>query len=287
MDALAPRRGAARGNRPRAGVWPFVEGAETGTGLGHHVQRQPRTIGLAVALPVFEFLLAHRLQGLAQAIGHRQRQLVRHRFDLAIEQAEIDPALGHCRFAGLACGASAESTVGRIAPAIERLCRHHRIGDERTVGIAQHRHDAIDQADGSRGVCGPVLTHGAGVDRSFDTDKQGKKVGGTASGAVPCFGPAWPKRAGRRNRKVAGHADLLATADTHPIHSVDNRLVAQQDARHHVVEQAHVLLVLLRIAGVVLGVLLVLPPVQKALSPTPVKTTPRRCGRRRPRETRG
>jgi hypothetical protein len=45
-------------------------------------------------------------------------------------------------------------------------------------------------------------------------------------------------------------------------------------AADHVVEQPHVLAVLLRPAGVVLGVLdLVLPPVQNALSPVPVNTT--------------
>jgi hypothetical protein len=59
-----------------------------------------------------------------------------------------------------------------------------------------------------------------------------------------------------RNGEVAGHADFLAAADAHAVHAADHRLVAGEDRRHHVVEQPHVLPVLLRVAGVVLGVFL-------------------------------
>ncbi len=59
--------------------------------------------------------------------------------------------------------------------------------------------------------------------------------------------------------EVAGHADLLAAGDAHPVDPIDDRLVAAQDDIDHVVEQAHVLLVLLRVARVVLGVLLGIP----------------------------
>jgi hypothetical protein len=58
------------------------------------------------------------------------------------------------------------------------------------------------------------------------------------------------------HREVAGHADLLAAADAHAVDAADHRLVAGQDGADHVVEQPHVLAVLLRLAGVVLGVLL-------------------------------
>ena len=59
-----------------------------------------------------------------------------------------------------------------------------------------------------------------------------------------------------RHGEVAGHADLLPAADAHAVDAADHRLVAGEDRRHHVVEQAHVLPVLLRVPGVVLGVLL-------------------------------
>jgi hypothetical protein len=57
------------------------------------------------------------------------------------------------------------------------------------------------------------------------------------------------------DREVAGHADLLAAGDAQAVDPADDRLVAQQDRRHHVVEQTHVLEVLVRPAGVVGGVL--------------------------------
>ena len=76
------------------------------------------------------------------------------------------------------------------------------------------------------------------------------------SGAEPCRGPAWPNtRQVLRDREVAGHADLLAAADAHAVHAADDRLVAGEDGAHHVVEEPHVLAVLLGPAGVVLGVL--------------------------------
>ena len=76
-------------------------------------------------------------------------------------------------------------------------------------------------------------------------------------GAEPCLGPAWPKaRQILRDREVAGHADLPPAADAHAVDAADHRFVAGEDGADHVVEQAHVLAVLLRLAGVVLGVLL-------------------------------
>ena len=75
--------------------------------------------------------------------------------------------------------------------------------------------------------------------------------------AEPCLGPAWPKRARScAIGEVAGHADFLAAADAHAVDARDHRLVATEDRRHHVVEQAHVLPVFLRIAGVIFGIFL-------------------------------
>ena len=43
------------------------------------------------------------------------------------------------------------------------------------------------------------------------------------------------------DREVARHADLLTAADPHTVDAADDRLVAEQDRRDHVVEQTHVL----------------------------------------------
>jgi len=58
------------------------------------------------------------------------------------------------------------------------------------------------------------------------------------------------------DREIARHADLLAARHAHAVDAADDRLVAAQDRAHHVVEQAHVLPVLLGAPGVVGGVLL-------------------------------
>ena len=76
------------------------------------------------------------------------------------------------------------------------------------------------------------------------------------SGAEPCRGPGLAEdRQVLRDREVAGHADLLAAGDAHAVDAADHRLVADQDRADHVVEEPHVLAVLLGPAGVVLGVL--------------------------------
>ena len=47
-----------------------------------------------------------------------------------------------------------------------------------------------------------------------------------------------------RQREIAGHADFLATADPHAVDPVDDRFIAGEDRRDHVVEEPHVLAVL-------------------------------------------
>src|ERR1035441_9492182 len=58
-----------------------------------------------------------------------------------------------------------------------------------------------------------------------------------------------------RDGVIAGHANLLAAANAHSIDAADYRLVTHQNRRDHVVKKAHVLLIIRRIAGVILGVL--------------------------------
>jgi hypothetical protein len=57
------------------------------------------------------------------------------------------------------------------------------------------------------------------------------------------------------DREVAGHAELLAAADAHSVHAADHRLVALQDRRDGIVEEAHVLPVLAGTPRILLGVL--------------------------------
>ena len=86
--------------------------------------------------------------------------------------------------------------------------------------------------------------------------EQRQEVGAAAVGrrAVPGAGLS-EQRQVLGDREVAGHADLLPAGDAHAVDAADHRLVAVQDRGDHVVEQPHVLAVLLRPARVVLGVL--------------------------------
>ena len=65
-----------------------MKGAETGAGLGHHVERQPGTIGFAVAVPVFQLVFAQALNGLNQAIRHGVQQVGAQRIDGLIKTIE-------------------------------------------------------------------------------------------------------------------------------------------------------------------------------------------------------
>src|SRR5271167_1503440 len=55
--------------------------------------------------------------------------------------------------------------------------------------------------------------------------------------------------------KIAGHSNLLPTADPHAVHAADHRLVATEDGANHVIEQAHVLPVLAWGPGISLRIL--------------------------------
>src|ERR1019366_9378442 len=71
-----------------------MEGAETRARLGHHVQRQPGAIALAVAVPVFQLVFAQALNGLDEAIGHGVQQLGAQRFYSFIKQRQIYGTFG-------------------------------------------------------------------------------------------------------------------------------------------------------------------------------------------------
>ena len=56
--------------------------------------------------------------------------------------------------------------------------------------------------------------------------------------------------------EVTGHSNFLATTDSHAVDPADDGFVAAENAGNHVVEQAHVLPVFLRVTRVILGVFL-------------------------------
>ena len=131
-----------------------------------------------------------------------------------------------------------------------------RIGDERAVDL-ERRHDVGEDAQLVGLVRGERLAQHAGDHRPLGADHHGQEVGRAADRRRAVLGPGLAEaREVLRDREVAGHADLLAAADAHAVDAADHRLVAGEDRRDHVVEQPHVLAVLLRLAGVVLGVFL-------------------------------
>src|ERR1039458_8052893 len=73
---------------------PVVEGTETGAGLRHHVERQPGTIGFAVAVPVFQLVFAEALYGLGEAVGHGVQQVGGQRIYGLIEKGQVYGTLG-------------------------------------------------------------------------------------------------------------------------------------------------------------------------------------------------
>ncbi len=102
----------------------------------------------------------------------------------------------------------------------------------------------------------PVLAQRAALHRGLDADEQRQEVGAAAVGRRAVLGPGLAEeRQVLGDREVAGHADLLAAADAHAVDAADHRLVAGEDRADHVVEEPHVLAVLLGPSGVVLGVL--------------------------------
>ena len=78
----------------------FVEGAESGTRLRHHVEREPGARILLVPVPRVELGFAQFFDRLRGAIGERVEQLGAETFDLLVEQAEIDGAAFHQLLAG-------------------------------------------------------------------------------------------------------------------------------------------------------------------------------------------
>ena len=103
----------------------------------------------------------------------------------------------------------------------------------------------------------PRLAQRSGFHRTLRADHQRKEIRRAADGgrAVLGAGLAEPREI-LGDGEIAGHADFLAAADAHAVDARDHRLVAAEDRRHHVVEQAHVLPVFLRIAGVIFGIFL-------------------------------
>ena len=138
----------------------------------------------------------------------------------------------------------------------EPVDNHRRVGDEAAVDF-QRRHHVGDHPLAVGAVGRPGLAEDAGLHCPFIAEQYREEVGGAADRRRAVLG-ARLAEAGQvlRDGEVAGHADLLAAADAHSVDAADHRLVAGEDAAHHVVEEAEVLPVFLRIARVILRIFL-------------------------------
>ena len=236
---------------------PFVEGGEAGARLGHHVQRQPGARVFLVAVPRLELRLAQFLQRLGGAVGEGEQDLGGEFLDLRVEHRQVHRAARQQRLAFLNRLAGLRLAVDEAAVVVDHpVCLDQRVGDEPAVDL-ERRHQVGEDPHVVGLVRRERLAQHAGGHRALGADGHRQEVGGAADRcrAVLRAGLA---EAGEvlRHREVAGHADLLPAADAHAVDAADHRLVAGEDRRDHVVEQPHVLPVLLRLAGVVLGVLL-------------------------------
>src|ERR1022692_891604 len=123
-----------------------MEGAEPGARLGHHVQRKPGAIGLAVAVPVFQLVFAQALNGLDEAIRHGVQQLGAQRFYGFIKQRQIYGAFGQQFLALLAL-----LSGFRIAQQQPTVFINHAIGDNQRIRyplpVHLERWDNLGQAE--------------------------------------------------------------------------------------------------------------------------------------------
>jgi len=184
----------------------------------------------------------------------------------------------------VACGQQRARAV--LARNLRRQALDRRQVDELAVD-AQRRHDLGQQAVAVRLMRRPRLAQRRAAHRRLDADEERQEVGAAAVGRR-AVARARLAEEGQvlREGEVAGHADLLPAGDAHAVHAADDGLVAVQDGRDHVVEQAHVLPVLLRVPGVILRVLLRVPAGAERLVPgagdkafTPRSTEARRKAR--------
>ena len=138
----------------------------------------------------------------------------------------------------------------------------HVVGNNRRVGYVgvidfKPRHDVHDDAEAGRLVGRERLAQRARHHCLFAADHHRQEVGGAADGRRSVLGSGLAE-VGQvlGDGEITGHADFLAAADAHAVDPADDRLVAAQNGRHHVVEQPHVLAVFLRVAGIVFGIFL-------------------------------
>ena len=234
-----------------------VEGREAAARLGHHVQRQPGTRVFLVAVPGLELGLAQFFERLGGAVGEGQQDLGAQGLDACVEHRQVHRATLHQRLACVQRVAAHRLAVGVAAVLVVlALCLDERIGDELAVDL-QRRHD-VGQDPHLVGLVGRErFAQHAGGHRALGADGDRQEVRRAADGRRAVLGAGLAEaRQILRDREVAGHADLLAATDAHAVDAADHRLVAGQDGADHVVEQAHVLAVFLRLPGVVLGVFL-------------------------------
>ena len=113
----------------------------------------------------------------------------------------------------------------------------------------------VDQTLHLHLVCRPHLAGNAVPHGVLHGEKPGQKIRGTAVGrrSVPGSGLTEYCEV-RGHRDVTRHPDFLATRHPHAVHPADRGLLAHQDGIDHVIEQIHVLAVLLAPQAVILAV---------------------------------
>ncbi len=107
----------------------------------------------------------------------------------------------------------------------------------------------------------PGIANRAGEHGIFNSYEKGEKVCRPSIGSAAVLGTRLAE-AGKilGDGEITGHANLLSAADPHTVNPANHRLVVHQDRGYHVVEEAHILFILLGIPGIVLGILLGVAP---------------------------
>ena len=268
---LDARRAARRPSLAAASAWRSATNRPRGRPCGPSLKaRKPARASVIMlsASQAREFSL-FRFQ--ASSLGLRSSSIV-----LVVQSGKVSSILAH-----------SSSTFASSMRQVDRAARHQRLGllraprrswaRRRRCGRTRRDSAAVSTSGlatnlpstfsaGTMSVSMPRLiglvrrerlAQHAGGHRALGADHQRQEVGRAADRRRAVLGAGLAEaRQVLRDREVAGHADFLAAADAHAVDAADHRLVAAEDRRDHVVEQAHVLAVFLRIAGVVLGVFL-------------------------------
>jgi hypothetical protein len=213
-------------------------------------------VGELGLVPEELLLAADAVDRLLQATRKQIREPPHQIIHRPVEQLEVDLQLLDLGTGGLGVGAGLHLAVHHLAAVDVAIGNDRRVAQP-AITLAKHRHHFGDQAFELHLVGRPHLAGDAVVHGVFHRQKPRQEVGRTAVRGRAVLGSRLAEdRHIRGDREVAGHADLLAARDPHAVDPADGRLLAVEDSVDHGVEEIHVLAVLVRPPGVVLGVLL-------------------------------